>query len=120
MIDIAMDRRALLKGGAMIVGWALAGRLVPAFAEGVASAKSVAPDEVDAFLALKRDGSVIVYSGKVDLGTGVETALTQIVADELEVPTSSITIIQGDTALTPDQGTSSGSLSIQNGGMQLR
>lgn len=61
-----------------------------------------------------------VYSGKVDLGTGVRTALTQIVADELDVSMNQITIIEGDTALTPDQGTTSGSFSIQSGGMQLR
>src|SRR5712692_4171811 len=50
----------------------------------------------------------------------LRTALTQIVAEELDVPMSQVTVIQGDTALTPDQGTTSGSLSIQNGGMQLR
>src|SRR5258707_12687619 len=61
-----------------------------------------------------------VYSGKVDLGTGVATALPQIVADELDVPLNRIKLVQGDTALTPDQGTTWGSLSIQVGGMQLR
>ena len=61
-----------------------------------------------------------VYSGKVDLGTGVATALPQIVAEELDVPLRMIKLVQGDTALTPDQGTTWGSLSIQIGGMQLR
>jgi CO/xanthine dehydrogenase Mo-binding subunit len=42
------------------------------------------------------------------------------VAEELDVPMSRVTVVQGDTALTPDQGTTAGSLSIQNGGMQLR
>jgi CO/xanthine dehydrogenase Mo-binding subunit len=42
-----------------------------------------------------------------------------LVAEELDV-LSDVAVIQGDTALTPDQGTTSGSLSIQNGGMQLR
>jgi CO/xanthine dehydrogenase Mo-binding subunit len=82
--------------------------------------KTVSPDRIDGFLGIDADGSVLVYSGKVDLGTGVLTALTQIVADELDVPMSHVTVVQGDTALTPDQGTTSGSLSIQNGGMQLR
>jgi CO/xanthine dehydrogenase Mo-binding subunit len=80
----------------------------------------VSADRVDAFLAIAPDGQVTVYPGKVDLGTGVKTALTQIVAEELDVPLNSVTIIQGDTALTPDQGVTSGSLSLQNGGMQLR
>lgn len=44
----------------------------------------------------------------------------KLVAEELDVPMSDVAVIQGDTALRPDQGTTSGSLSIQNGGMQLR
>ena len=63
---------------------------------------------------------VTVYSGKVDLGTGVRTALAQIVADELDVPFDRVKIVQGDTALTPDQGPTFGSLSIQIGGVQIR
>ena len=85
-----------------------------------ATAKTVAPDEVDGFLAIDAQGAVTVYSGKVDLGTGVRTALTQIAAEELDVPMARVSVIQGDTALTPDQGITYGSLSIQNGGMQLR
>jgi CO/xanthine dehydrogenase Mo-binding subunit len=50
----------------------------------------------------------------------VRTALTQIAAEELDLPIDRITIIQGDTALTPDQGLTGGSFSIQNGGMQIR
>ena len=117
-MTIMMNRRALLQAsGALIVSFGLAPRL--GMAE-PAPAKSVAPDAVDGYLAIAADGKVTVYSGKVDLGTGVRTALTQIVADELDVPFDHVTVIQGDTALTPDQGPSYGSLSIQNGGMQLR
>jgi CO/xanthine dehydrogenase Mo-binding subunit len=114
-----INRRALLQGtGALIVTFTLMpgrGNAQPAPA-----AKTVSPDQVDGFLGINADGSVLVYSGKVDLGTGVLTALTQIVAEELDVPMSHVTVVQGDTALTPDQGTTSGSFSIQNGGMQLR
>ncbi len=63
---------------------------------------------------------VTLYSGKVDLGTGVRTALAQIAAEELSVPFERVTVIQGDTELTPDQGITWGSLTIQNGGMQIR
>src|SRR5215472_12518973 len=110
------NRRELLKTGAIVVYFAM-------FTPGLGAPqlkKTVAPDEVDSFLAIDRDGGVIVYSGKVDLGTGLSTALTQMVAEELDVPVRRITVIQGDTALTPDQGVTYGSLSIQNGGMQLR
>jgi nicotinate dehydrogenase subunit B len=113
-----INRRSLLQGtGALVVFFSLS--LVASRAKPIVP-KSVSPDRVDSFLAIDIDGDVVVYSGKVDLGTGVRTALTQIVAEELDVPLSHVTVIQGDTALTPDQGTTSGSLSIQNGGMQLR
>jgi CO/xanthine dehydrogenase Mo-binding subunit len=114
-----IDRRALLQaGGALVVSFSLP--LRQAEAQATAGAKTVSPDRVDGFLAIAADGRITVYSGKVDLGTGVLTALTQIAAEELDVPMSHVTVIQGDTALTPDQGTTSGSFSIQNGGMQLR
>jgi nicotinate dehydrogenase subunit B len=118
-MNAAINRRLLLQGtGALIVSFSLMpgrGETNPA-----AAAKTVSPGRVDGFLAVDTDGRVTVYSGKVDLGTGVRTALTQIVADELDIPMSDVTVIQGDTALTPDQGPTTGSLSVQSGGMQLR
>jgi nicotinate dehydrogenase subunit B len=114
-----IDRRALLQAsGALVVTFSLTFSRVEA--QPVAGAKTVSPDRVDGFLAIGADGRVTAYSGKVDLGTGVRTALTQIVAEELDMPMSDVTVIEGDTALTPDQGPTYGSLSIQNGGMQLR
>jgi nicotinate dehydrogenase subunit B len=122
MTDVAKaTRRGFLKGsGALVVTFAVAARLSPVVAQGAAAAKTVSADEVDGFLAIAADGKVTVYSGKVDLGTGVRTALTQMVAEELDVPLDRVTVVQGDTALTPDQGPTYGSLSIQNGGVQLR
>jgi len=111
-------RHALIGSGALIVGFSFAGPLAAAPAQG--PGKPLALTEVDSFLAIDKAGKVTVYSGKVDLGTGVSTALRQIVADELDVPIAQVELIEGDTALTPDQGTTWGSLSIQVGGMQLR
>src|SRR3981081_2213025 len=117
-VNKMIDRRSLLQAtGALVVTFSLTSS---AEAQSAAVAKTVSPDRVDGFLAIGTDGKVTVYSGKVDLGTGVLTALTQIVAEELDVLMSNVLVIQGDTSLTPDQGTTSGSLSIQNGGMQLR
>jgi nicotinate dehydrogenase subunit B len=119
-----LSRREFLKFGGLVVSFAVPMRL--AFADNVelpataTTVKAVAPDQVDGFLAIDRQGKVTVYSGKVDLGTGVRTAITQIVAEELDVPMSRINLIQGDTLLTPDQGPTYGSLSIQNGGVQIR
>ena len=67
-----------------------------------------------------RDERVTVYAGKVELGTGVSTALRQIVAEELDVPFERITWVQGDSQLTVDQGRTVGSGSIKRGGAQLR
>jgi CO/xanthine dehydrogenase Mo-binding subunit len=115
------SRRDLLKaGGALVVSFQLLPR-DGAFAQGATgAAKPLALTEVDSFLAIDAKGLVTVYSGKVDLGTGVRTALAQMVAEELDVPFVSVTVVEGDTALTPDQGTTWGSLSIQSGGVQLR
>jgi CO/xanthine dehydrogenase Mo-binding subunit len=117
-----MTRREFVKGGgALIVGFSLTGPVPGARAQTPgAPAKTVALDEVDAFLAIGKDGTVTVYTGKVDLGTGTGTALPQIVAEELDVPYERIKLIEGDTALTPDQGPTWGSLTIQVAGVQLR
>src|SRR5262245_65614820 len=63
---------------------------------------------------------VSVMTGKVELGTGVSTALRQIVAEELDFPFEKIDWIQGDTANTVDQAPTFGSQTIKRGGGQLR
>jgi CO/xanthine dehydrogenase Mo-binding subunit len=114
------SRRELLKaGGALVVAFSV-GPGIDALAQGAATAKSVTLDQVDTFLAIDGKGAVTLYAGKVDLGTGVRTALAQIVAEELDVPLASVTLVMGDTALTPDQGATYGSQSVQTGGMQIR
>jgi CO/xanthine dehydrogenase Mo-binding subunit len=115
------SRREFLKtGGALVVTFTLTPALSQGKGSALAPAKTVALDKVDGFLAIDAKGMVTVYSGKVDLGTGIRTAMTQIAAEELCVPLAKVNVIQGDTALTPDQGVTFGSLSIQIGGMQIR
>ena len=75
---------------------------------------------VAAFLEVAPDGTVTVYSGKVEIGTGIATALSQIVADELGVAPDRVRMVMGDTALTPDQGTTAGSKTLQIAGPLLR
>src|SRR5512147_2953022 len=77
-------------------------------------------DWLDEWLAIETDGTITVFSGKVELGTGVKTALAQIVAEELDVPVERINMVMGDTALTPDEGYTAGSTTIQFGGYALR
>lgn len=120
-MTLDLSRRAFLQSsGALVVTFAAPVSALAQEAPAKAAAKSVATDEVDGFLAIGRDGKITVFSGKVDLGTGVRTALAQMAAEELDVPLSRVEIVQGDTALTPDQGPTYGSLTVQNGGMQIR
>ncbi len=78
------------------------------------------PATVDAFLEIAPDGNVTVFCGKVELGTGIATAMAQIVAGELGLPVERVRAVMGDTARTPDQGTTAGSKSVQVAGATLR
>src|SRR5687767_11880663 len=87
-----------------------AATVMPARARNIGAAHSVAgpePDDsensIDNWLEIDADGLVTVYSGKVELGTGVRTALAQIVAEALDVPFVRVTMVMGDTGLTPDE-----------------
>ena len=116
-----LSRRALLKGGALTVTFSLTGLRHGASAQGAVGAPRVFDSkEVDAFLAVNSDGTVTVYCGKVDLGQGLRIAIPQIAAEELGIGIDKIKYIEGDTALTPNEGRTSGSNGIQRGGMQIR
>lgn len=75
---------------------------------------------LSAWIAINADGSATVFTGKVELGQGVLTALSQIAAEELDLPLARLKIISGDTGRTPNEGQTAGSLSIQNSGTALR
>jgi len=137
----SISRRQILKGsGALVVSFSLYGRLSRALAQ-----SQEAPEprpyavervdlgtfipgpgdyldarELDSWLAVMQDGSITMFTGKVDIGTGTRTALTQIVAEELDVPFDRVTMAMGDTAKTVDQGRTVGSNTILRGGPQLR
>lgn len=64
---------------------------------------------LDAWIAIGNDGAVTAFTGRADMGQGMLTAQTQVIAEELCVPVNRVRLISCDTALTPDQGTSSGS-----------
>jgi nicotinate dehydrogenase subunit B len=66
------------------------------------------------------DGTVIARSGKVEFGQGVLTALAQIVAEELDVPPGRVRMVATRTGTSPDEGLTSGSLSMQHSGAALR
>jgi nicotinate dehydrogenase subunit B len=124
-VDARVSRRWFLAtGGVLIVGLGLdtPGR---AGAQSLPDAdrflgKPLAPDAVDSFLAVHRDGSVTAFVGKVDIGTGGRIAMRQLLGEELDIPLERIAMIEGDTALTPNQGATAGSYGIARGGVQLR
>jgi CO/xanthine dehydrogenase Mo-binding subunit len=72
------------------------------------------------WIRVRSDGIVEVRSGKVELGQGVLTALAQIAAEELDVNVTRVQMIAAATDLSPDEGFTAGSLSIQNSGAALR
>ena len=117
-----LSRRTLLRGGgALTVAFALSGPAGKALAQAAGTgARTLDLKEVDAFLAINADGTVTVFSGKVDLGQGLRIAIPQIAAEELGIAVDKVHFVEGDTALTPDQGRTSGSTGIMRGGMQIR
>lgn len=116
-----LDRRAFLLGTAGItVGFCLA----PTVGESQ-SGSPLPPmirrnSRIDSWLKLNRDGSVKVYTGRVELGQGIRTALMQIVAEELNLELDAIRTQTVDTGHSPDEGYTFGSVSIQLGGAALR
>ncbi|MBL0426560.1 xanthine dehydrogenase family protein molybdopterin-binding subunit [Ramlibacter alkalitolerans] len=72
------------------------------------------------WLAILREGRVEVRSGKVELGQGITTALAAIVAQELDVAPGRIEMVRASTAGAPNEGFTSGSLSVQDSGSALR
>jgi nicotinate dehydrogenase subunit B len=77
-------------------------------------------DDVEIFVIVGADGSVTAFNGHVDLGTGIGTALGQIVAEELDVAFDRVTVVLGDTARTPNQGPTIASETIQITARPLR
>jgi CO/xanthine dehydrogenase Mo-binding subunit len=67
------------------------------------------PQEIGAWLHIGEDGQVTAYTGKVEVGQGIRTALTQVIAEELPVPLASIRLVMGDTDWSPFDGGTSGS-----------
>jgi nicotinate dehydrogenase subunit B len=121
----ALTRRQVLQSlGALIV-------VVPAFTADCAFAQQskliagavkppLQPTELDSWLAIGKDGRITAFFGKPDVGQGVDTAIAQIVAEELDVPLDNVDLVMADTALTCNQGGVSGSTGVSRGGITLR
>ncbi len=79
-----------------------------------------AADSIGTWLHVGGDGAVTVFTGKVEVGQDIRTLLTQAVAEELHVAPAAITLVMGDTDLTPYDAGTFGSRSTPQMGLQLR
>src|ERR1039458_2413164 len=79
-----------------------------------------APKDISAWLHIAENGAITVFTGKVEIGQNIRTSLSQVVAEELRAPFESITMVMGDTRLTPYDAGTFGSQTTPRMGMQLR
>ncbi|MBT2339851.1 MULTISPECIES: xanthine dehydrogenase family protein molybdopterin-binding subunit [Pseudomonas] len=128
--EVDHSRRAFLRGGALLVAFTLVPAARKAWADTEVDTLGtvvLAPDlpgslrtnpYLDAWIRVSAEG-ITVYTGKVELGTGVRTALLQIAAERLDVSPSAINLLTADTALSPNEGYTAGSHSIFDSGTAL-
>ena len=121
---IAFSRRSVMKGGgALVVSLGMPMGMNTLLAVNSALAQDARPplkgDQLSTYIAVNADGTVTGFFGKMDMGHGLGTAISQMIAEELDVPFRAVKLIMADTALTINQGGASGSNGIQNGGKQL-
>jgi nicotinate dehydrogenase subunit B len=116
-----LSRRSVLKGS-LVLAFAMASSPVlgakpaPRRLPGTLNRER----DLDARIRIGADGAVTLKTGKVELGQGALTALGQICADELDIELSRLTIISGDTQLSPNEGPTVGSMSIPESGLAVR
>ncbi|MCY3833276.1 MAG: molybdopterin-dependent oxidoreductase [Chloroflexi bacterium] len=97
----------------------------PAPMEGAGHLRATSPSrdahpQLDVWIRFNLDQSVTVFSGKVELGQGIKTALAQIAADELDVALERIQVVTADTERSPDEGGTTGSRSLESSGVAVR
>jgi nicotinate dehydrogenase subunit B len=114
-----ISRRGLLAGGgALVVSFSLLGGGKVA-GQG-APAAGVAPDMLDSWLRIDAQGVATIYTGRTEFGQGMKTAMIQLAAEELYLNPRTVKIVSCDTALTPNEGYTSGSRGMADGGTTVR
>ena len=115
----AFNRRQFTAGfGALVVAFSLDPKLAVGQERLPGSLQN--NRRLDGWIRINADGTATAFTGKVELGQGILTALAQIAAEELAVPLERIRMLPASTAYSPDEGVTSGSLSIQDAGKALR
>lgn len=109
-------RHFLAAGGALTLSFAL-----PAWSAPGELPKSMEKAPwLDAWIRIDASEAITVFTGKAELGQGIKTALLQVVADELRIAPSRLSLVTADTARTPDEGMTAGSNSMKDSGTALR
>jgi len=106
--------------GGIVLSFGLGPRLMAAEQAAKLPGSLDANRMLDAWIRIGADGNATVFTGKVELGQGVMTALGQIAAEELDLPLARVTMIGADTGRTPNEGQTAGSQSIELSGTALR
>lgn len=113
MMQMNLNRRELLKtSGALTVWFSLPDAIK---AQESHSYRGPSPAQLDSFIRIDSQNQVEIFFGKMDMGQGVNIAIAQMVADELDASMENINVIMGDTLLTVNQGGGSGSTGIELG-----
>jgi nicotinate dehydrogenase subunit B len=116
-----ISRRSFTKGmGGIVLAFTLAPKELLAQDAARLPGSLQTNRRLDAWLRINADGTATVFTGKVELGQGILTALQQIAAEELDLPLNRLKIISGDTSATPNEGQTAGSQSVENSGTALR
>src|SRR5437667_3031494 len=117
----ALSRRAFISStGALVVTLAAPAPWALAVDNGSPARPPVKGDQLDSYITIDRDGTVVAYYGKIDGGQGLETAIAQMVAEEIDVAYEHVRVVMGDSALTLDMGGASAAIGVSHGGMMLR
>ena len=122
MTEQLPTRRRMLAGtGALLVSFSLSGTGLAQQGEVQGAKQATGPKlpgalgeqpMLDAWIRIDANGAATVFTGKVELGQGIKTALLQVAADELALPHQLITLVTADTARTCNEGYTAGSLSM--------
>ncbi|KIC21493.1 xanthine dehydrogenase family protein molybdopterin-binding subunit [Leisingera sp. ANG-Vp] len=119
--ETTLSRRSVLKGIAGLTAFfALPVSVRPVAAQTKLPFIVSRYPTVDAWIRIDPEGIVHVFSGKAELGQGIQTAITQIVAEELDLPVELVRMVDPDTGVSPEEFYTAGSTSIETSGMALR
>jgi nicotinate dehydrogenase subunit B len=117
----ALSRRAFLSAtGALVVALAAPAESAETAATSPFGRSVVRPDKLSSYISIDSDGTVVAYYGKIDGGQGLETAIAQLVAEEIDVPWERVRVVMGDTALTVDMGGATAGNGLRQGGIIMR